>query len=152
MNEEEAKILINMILEEATSDEHAVSYVTGCQAEELKIAIECMEEVEQYRALGTVEELKEAREKQIPKKPNIKPTTKEVPTTHNLGRLLEICCPVCGKRIFAIYETDLKRGGGVTREAKGCPRCLQAIDFTGYYCTPKLDKSDEDIEWSEEDD
>ena len=32
-------------------------------------AIGCMEEVEQYRALGTVEELKEAREKQIPKKP-----------------------------------------------------------------------------------
>ena len=58
----------------------------------IDIAIECMEEVEQYRALGTVEEiikhrdnleqenheyscigtveeLKEAREKQIPKKP-----------------------------------------------------------------------------------
>ena len=95
---------------------------------------------------------KEAMEKQVAKKPIVKPTTKEVPTTHNLGRLLEICCPVCGKRIFAIYETDLKRGGGVTREAKGCSRCLQAIDFTGYYCTPKLDKSDEDIEWSEEDD
>ena len=28
------------------------------------------EELEQYRALGTVEELKEAREKQIPKKPH----------------------------------------------------------------------------------
>lgn len=31
--------------------------------------IGCMEEVEQYRALGTVEELKEAREKQVAKKP-----------------------------------------------------------------------------------
>jgi hypothetical protein len=30
----------------------------------LQIAIKCMEEVEQYRALGTVEELKEALEKQ----------------------------------------------------------------------------------------
>ena len=30
-----------------------------------RIAIESMKEVEQYRALGTVEELKEAREKQI---------------------------------------------------------------------------------------
>jgi hypothetical protein len=90
-----------------------------------------------------------AIEKQIPKKPIIK-AEKERPTTHTLGRLLEICCPVCGKRIFAIYETDLERGGGVTREAKGCSRCLQAIDFTGYYYTPKLDKSDEDIEWGEE--
>jgi hypothetical protein len=156
--------------------------------EDLCVAIQALEEVEQYRALGTVEELKEAkmkvsvyeqikcerdiaisqleeigislgqkmddikeaREKQIPKKPIIK-AEKERPTTHTLGRLLEICCPVCGKRIFAIYETDLERGGGVTREAKGCSRCLQAIDFEGYYYTPKLDKSDEDIEWSEED-
>ena len=90
----------------------------------------------------------ESMEKQIPKKPIIK-AEKERPITHILGRLLKICCPVCGKRIFAIYETDLERGGGVTRETKGCSRCLQAIDFTGYYCTPKLDKSDEDIDWEE---
>ena len=37
----------------------------GEQKEAFKFAIECMEELEQYRALGTVEELKEAREKQI---------------------------------------------------------------------------------------
>ena len=37
--------------------------------EAFETAIEALEEVEQYRALGTVEELKEAREKQIPKKP-----------------------------------------------------------------------------------
>ena len=124
---------------------------TSMGEEVINMAIQALEEVEQYKALGTVEELKEAREKQVAKKPIVK-AEKEVPTTHNLGRLLEICCPVCGKRIFAIYETDLKRGGGVTREAKGCSRCLQAIDFTGYYYTPKLDKSDEDIDWSEEDD
>lgn len=35
------------------------------------MAIQALEEVEQYRALGTVEELKEAREKQVAKKPNI---------------------------------------------------------------------------------
>ena len=32
---------------------------------EVQVAKKCMEEVEQYRALGTVEELKEAREKQV---------------------------------------------------------------------------------------
>ena len=37
-----------------------------------EIAIESMKEVEQYRALGTVEELKEAREKQVAKKPIMK--------------------------------------------------------------------------------
>ena len=36
---------------------------------EVDMAIQALEEVEQYRALGTVEELKEAREKQVAKKP-----------------------------------------------------------------------------------
>ena len=39
--------------------------------EEFDYAIQSLEEVEQYRALGTVEELKEAKEKQIPKKPEL---------------------------------------------------------------------------------
>ena len=38
-------------------------------SEENQIIIQALEEVEQYRALGTVEELKEAREKQVAKKP-----------------------------------------------------------------------------------
>ena len=69
--------------------------LSPCDNEAMGIAIKCMEEVEQYRALGTptqileriggldvelgkyaclgtVEELKEAREKQIPKKPIMK--------------------------------------------------------------------------------
>ena len=33
------------------------------------VAIKALEEVQQYRALGTVEELKEAKEKQVAKKP-----------------------------------------------------------------------------------
>ena len=42
----------------------------GFIADEVKdMCIEALVQVEQYRALGTVEELKEAREKQIPKKP-----------------------------------------------------------------------------------
>ena len=91
----------------------------------------------------------EALEKQIPKKPIVKPTTKENPKTHTLGRLLQIYCPVCGHRIFAIYETDLRRGGGLVRGVKGCSRCLQAINFEGYYSEPKLDNVDEDIDWEE---
>ena len=106
--------------------------------------------------LGDTEEIVQAKhmgikalEKQIPKKPIVKPTTKEIPKTHTLGRLLQIYCPVCGKRITALYESDLRRGCGLVRDVKGCPRCLQAIDFEGYYSEPKLDKSDEDIDWEE---
>lgn len=74
----------------------------------------------------------EALEKQLPKKPIIK-TEKEVPHTHNLGRLLRFHCPNCGKFIVAIYESDTERGGGISNSLKGCSTCLQAIDFSEYY-------------------
>lgn len=73
--------------------------------------------------------IKEAIEKQIPKKPRIE-TTKEVPLTHNFGRLLYFYCPRCGKFIVGIYETDPKRGGGIAQKLNGCSNCLQAIDFS----------------------
>lgn len=38
--------------------------------ETLQLVISALEEIQQYRKLGTVEELKEAKEKQIAKKPN----------------------------------------------------------------------------------
>ena len=55
--------------------------------EAVKIAIKCIEEVEQYRALGTVEELKEAREKQIAKKL----IRKHINTIRD-----SYVCPTCG--------------------------------------------------------
>ena len=62
--------------------------------------IQALKEVEQYRALGTVEELKEAREKQVAKKPIEK------------GRL--ILCPICKASV------DWKRY---------CEDCGQKIDW-----------------------
>lgn len=91
----------------------------------------------------------EALEKQLPKKPIIK-TKKEVPHTHNLGRLLRFHCPNCGRFIVAIYESDTERGGGISNSLKGCSTCLQAIDFSEYYTKRDVDnnKLNEDIEWS----
>ena len=54
----------------------------------------------------------DAVRKQIPIKPRIE-TTKEVPRTHNYGRLLYFYCPTCGRFIVGIYETDPIRGGGI---------------------------------------
>ena len=69
---------------------------------------------EQYRALGTVEELKEAREKQVAKKPKYK-TTCEKCGTHNSvwGRLANpkghpiVYCWNCGQA----NELDWEEGG-----------------------------------------
>ncbi len=67
------------------------------------------EEVEQYRALGTVEELKKAREKQVAKKViGIK------------AKLITRHCPSCQE--WAVFE--LKRG------MKFCPSCGQKLDWS----------------------
>lgn len=92
----------------------------------------------------------EALEKQLPKKPIIK-TEKEVPRTHNLGRLLRFHCPSCGRFIVGMYETDVERGGGIANSLKGCSACLQAIDFSEYYTRECVDgdKLNENIEWND---
>ena len=91
----------------------------------------------------------EALEKQLAKKPIIK-SEKEVPHTHNLGRLLRFHCPNCGKFIVGMYENDVERGGGISNRLKGCSTCLQSIDFSEYYTKRDVgdNKLNEDIEWS----
>ena len=54
-------------------------------------AIKALEEVEQYRAIGTLEECRAAVEKQIAKKPII-----EYEQTHDCVTEIEWKCPVCG--------------------------------------------------------
>lgn len=64
MTTQEAIKYLRMATDEA--DEYSDVYVEMCN-----ISIQALEEVEQYKSLGTVEELKEAREKQVAKKPNL---------------------------------------------------------------------------------
>ena len=54
------------------------------------IAINALEEIQQHRALGTVEELRIAKEKQIPKKPVMKPYFEDMEEEY-------LCCPTCGE-------------------------------------------------------
>lgn len=76
--------------------------------EALDMAIEALVEVEQYRALGTVEELKEAKEKQIAKKPESK---------QRFADLWLGVCPSC-------------TANGVNSEMGYCDKCGQAIDWS----------------------
>lgn len=56
----------------------------------LSMAIAALKEIQQYREIGTVEECREAREKQIPKAPIMKPYYEDMPDEEYL------CCPTCG--------------------------------------------------------
>ena len=67
------------------------------------MAISTLKEIQQYREIGTVEECREAMEKQKPKKPVLR---------NDNGKLRK-SCPVCG-----CFFSPLSRS---------CPKCGQAI-------------------------
>ena len=71
--------------------------------EACELAIEALKEIQQYREIGTVEECREAVEKQKPKKPVLR---------NDNGKLRK-SCPVCG-----CFFSPLSRS---------CPKCGQAI-------------------------
>ena len=81
--------------------------------EAIDIAIQSIQEVEQYRALGTVEELKEAREKQVAKKP-----TEFNAITNGRFYALDFMCPSCNEANIGNPYTP-----------KYCKHCGQALKW-----------------------
>ena len=72
-------------------------------AEAMKMAISALEEIQQYREIGTVEECRKAAEKQKPKKP--KDSLKINPVIDGNGAYVDadmtvyLLCPNCGEII-----------------------------------------------------
>lgn len=98
-----------------------------CAKEHEQLA-EWLKELEQYRALGTVEELKEAREKQIPKKP-LKVKGDCYSKAKDGTELYEVLliCPTCKSQVLV--------------NPLPC-KCGQMIDWKDI---SKLDWSEEDV-------
>ncbi len=71
--------------------------------EGLDMAIKALEEIQQYREIGTIEECRELKERNTPKK------------TKLISGLSSIC-PECGAPAFRNYDY--------------CKRCGQAIDWS----------------------
>lgn len=65
-------------------------------------AISAIKEIQQYRKIGTVEECREAREKQRPKAPIMKPYYDDMPDEEYL------CCPTCGDILTDRIPADNK--------------------------------------------
>ena len=68
--------------------------------ETFDVAISALKEIQQYREIGTVDECREAAEKQIPKKPVCKPK----PYNESVGFNEEWFCPSCGAYIGYFCE------------------------------------------------
>lgn len=83
----------------------------------METIIKGFEELEQYRAIGTVEECREAKERQTPKTPNIWGDGCD-----DKGNMIYDMwdCPNCNES----YELDY-------HNYRYCPKCGQAIDWHG---------------------
>lgn len=88
-------------------------------SEALQMAIQALEEVQKYREIGSIEECRASREKQIAKKP--------IPIDY-------------GKYIGVIDNARFLRG------AYWCPNCKHVVNSGSFCkdCGQKLDWSDED--------
>lgn len=82
--------------------------------ESLDMAIIALKEIQQYRAIGTVEECRESREKRSPEKCIIDSCPDH---THYK-------CPSCGQIELSIYKHGFPRLGRIT---KYCENCGQAL-------------------------
>ena len=117
MTPEEAMSRIKAHMEIHKLKEPQAVYTT----EALNMAICALKEVQQYRKIGTVEECREAVEKQKPKKP--KDSLKINPVIDGNGAYVDadmtvyLLCPNCGEMIGIDESCD-----------KFCRECGQAID------------------------
>ena len=82
---------------------------------EYDAAIIALKEIQQYREIGTVEECREAVEKQKPKEPTV--LKQQHSDFYN--------CPKCGRNLILKCGTDWFGG----QHYKSCPNCGQAIQW-----------------------
>lgn len=84
-------------------------------------AVKALKEIQQYRKIGTVEECREAREKQMPKAPKdslkIKPVIDENGAYVDANATVYLLCPSCGEMVGIEDNCD-----------RFCHECGQAID------------------------
>ena len=116
--EESIKIAIHCLgvqADQEVCEECSVYREGGIACREVaRVAISALEEIQQYREIGTVEECQESREKQIPKECIIDSCPDH---THYK-------CPSCGQIELSIYKHGFPRLGRIT---KYCENCGQAL-------------------------
>lgn len=130
-----------------------------CYDDANDVAIKALEEIQQYRALGTVEELRVARDKQVAKKPKHqkieygkhKWKRKRNGEIDDFAWDYQYCngvvCEVCGDTYCVHCNPDYDNLEDCVTEDWFCPNCNEKVGYTFSHCArcnQKLDRSNED--------
>ena len=95
----------------------------GEHKEAVEMAIKALEEIKQYRTIGTPEECRAAVEKQKPKKPIYKHYEDE---DKGVPPYIKIACPNgCRIQLYPVTDKNL------AHEHVYCPKCGQKLDWGG---------------------
>lgn len=108
MNEQEAMETLERLFSDSTNEDYSF---TECFAEALTIAIQALEEVQQYRAIGTPEECRAAAVKQTAKKPIF---------NHNLSDTLSKFHCECGNTIKVSHDTGIMNNNNAPNYCSNC--------------------------------
>jgi len=124
--------------------------------EALMTAMQALTEIQQYRAIGTVEECREARERQMGKKPNhfYKKYGKHQWRRKDSGEIDEdawdsdahsgVVCEVCGECVCTMCNPDYDELDDCEEEYWICPNCGKKI-----YCKDEYCKCGQHLDWSD---
>ena len=85
------------------ADKEYLTYMKICDGEEMDIAIKALEEIQQYRAIGTVDECREAVEKMKPKKTAIEAIKVHICPVCGFGGIYDYCGN-CGQRVQMLSD------------------------------------------------
>ena len=114
-----------MTVSEAIKELHKIRPRGGIipqkRADALEMAIQALEEVQQYRAIGTPEECRAAVEKQKAKKPIMKQYFEDLEDEC-------LCCPTCGEILTDRIPADNKTF------YFHCMNCGQKFDWSDEEC------------------
>lgn len=119
-------------------------------------AIKALREIQKYRTIGTVEECRAARERQIPKKPNrfYQKYGKHKWKRKENGEIDEcawdfdshsgVVCEICGECVCTICNPDYEKLDDCEEEYWNCPNCGKRVNWKSKYC-----ECGQAIDWSE---
>lgn len=155
MTENEAiEVLNNFDMQVSAKADGAYQSTIGEMA--CKVAVKVLAEIQQYRAIGTIEECQEARERQRAKKPGHfhKKYGKHKWRRMENGEIDEcawdfgnhngVACEICGETVCVLCNPNYDELDDCEEEYWICPNCAKKI-----YCKDEYCKCGQRLDWSD---